>query len=242
MKKKINTEKQGKRKIDGISNYCNRWCERCAFKDWCSLYDKCQDEDQLFSAMPDEQDREVAELMNFIESMMEEKGIEMEIIPMEINEDNDGMPDLRGVLKHSLYQYAVTAMDMMWDWFVDAEPHMSEIMSEVCILEQEDIESIANALEVIQWNRSLMISKIYRALSDDNTDSRIFVDTDANGTIKVVLIAIDDMFNAWTELLLQFSETEDKIYDILEKLTLLKDKLREEFPLAEQFKRPGFGG
>lgn len=227
------------KKIDGIYNYCNRWCERCAFTKWCAVYHECQNEDKLFSDIPEEQEREVAELMDFIESMMEEKGIKMDIIPLEINEDSDGIPDVKAVLRNSLYQQAVRTMDMMLDWFELAEPQLDKIMSGDG-MEKEDAESITEALEVIQWNRTLLISKIYRALADDDEDSRIFVDTDANGTIKVVCIAIDDLFNAWTELLLAFPETEDKIYDILEKLTLLKDKLREEFPLAEQFKRPGF--
>jgi hypothetical protein len=233
--------------IKGIYNYCNRWCERCQFTENCannnpgdsfSLVKSSSGNNGVENNGCDENES-IDAMLDLFEFIMNETGIEMEVIPLEVNDTSGKLPDMKKLMKHPLYMQAVTCYDMMMDWqnnnrVVFDEIHLEEIQKQLPV-----DEKFKGALEVIRWNRTVLLSKTYRALSDES-DSAKEIMTDANGSLKVVLIAIDDLFDAWCALLSILPEAESNILDILQHLTILKDHIRVEYPLAEKFIRPGF--
>ncbi len=236
MKKGEKTENCDSTVIKGIFHYCNRWCARCAFTKRCDNFIQ-KEVESLFSDAPAEGEDDLSTLMEFIDSMMQETDCTIEIIPVEINDASGELPDVKMLMNHPMYKRAVFCHDLMFDWLNQAEPFLDNIINGISFLEKTEI--VANAVEVIQWNRPLLLSKIYRALSE-NGEYKTDINVDANGSMKVALVAIDDLFNAWCDILTAIPQTENIVFDILQHLTILKDKIRIKYPLAECFIRPGF--
>jgi len=180
-------------------------------------------------------------ILDLFEFIMNETGIEMEVIPLEVNDTSGKLPDMKKMMKHPLYMQAVTCYDMMMDWQNNNRVVFDEIFLEEIQKKMPVDEKFKGAMEVIRWNRTVLLSKTYRALSDESDSAKVIM-TDANGSLKVVLIAIDDLFDAWCKLLSILPEAENNILDILQHLTILKDQIRVKYPLAEKFIRPGFDG
>jgi len=235
--------------IKGIYNYCNRWCERCQFTENCANNNpgdsfnlakngSGNNGEDSGDSVENENFDAILDLFEFI---MNETGIEMEVIPLEVNDTSGKLPDMKKMMKHPLYMQAVTCYDMMMDWQNNNRVVFDEIYLEEIQKKMPVDEKFKGAMEVIRWNRIVLLSKTYRALSDESDSAKVIM-TDANGSLKVVLIAIDDLFDAWCKLLSILPEAENNILDILQHLTILKDQIRVKYPLAEKFKRPGFDG
>jgi len=235
--------------IKGIYNYCNRWCERCQFTENCANNNPGDSFNMAKNGSGNngEDSGDSVENANFdaildlFEFIMNETGIEMEVIPLEVNDTSGKLPDMKKMMKHPLYMQAVTCYDMMMDWQNNNRVVFDEIFLEEIQKKMPVDEKFKGAMEVIRWNRTVLLSKTYRALSDESDSAKVIM-TDANGSLKVVLIAIDDLFDAWCKLLSILPEAENNILDILQHLTILKDQIRVKYPLAEKFIRPGFDG
>ena len=235
--------------IKGIYNYCNRWCERCQFTENCANNNPGDSFKMAKNGSGNngEDSGDSVENANFdaildlIEFIMNETGIEMEVIPLEVIDTSGKLPDMKKMMKHPLYMQAVTCYDMMMDWQNNNRVVFDEIFLEEIQKKMPVDEKFKGAMEVIRWNRTVLLSKTYRALSDESDSAKVIM-TDANGSLKVVLIAIDDLFDAWCKLLSILPEAENNILDILQHLTILKDQIRVKYPLAEKFQRPGFDG
>jgi len=235
--------------IKGIYNYCNRWCERCQFTENCANNNPGDSFNMAKNGSGNngEDSGDSFENANFdaildlFEFIMNETGIEMEVIPLEVNDTSGKLPDMKKMMKHPLYMQAVTCYDMMMDWQNNNRVVFDEIFLEEIQKKMPVDEKFKGAMEVIRWNRTVLLSKTYRALSDESDSAKVIM-TDANGSLKVVLIAIDDLFDAWCKLLSILPEAENNILDILQHLTILKDQIRVKYPLAEKFIRPGFDG
>ena len=246
--------------ISGIHDYCNRWCEKCRFKNRCRNYEfekQCEDglgepemDDLLFSV-----EEEVAPIdyqnkkfdvenqqmfLNFIDFVMHEPDFDVDIIPLEVYEDNEQESKIEHLFSHPLYKQAVGCYDLMAEWFSAAEPYMDVLTENLEKLSRETAKTIADAIELIQWNRTLILSKTFRAISFDGDSYLYEIETDANGSIKVVLVALDEMFDAWCDILVSIPETESLTFDILQHITIFKDQLKVNYPFATCFVRPGF--
>ncbi len=104
---------------------------------------------------------------------------------------------------------------------------------------------VHEVLAVLHWYRFFIAAKIERALhgiADDvgDTDIDPVADpqSDANGSIKIALIAIERSILAWTYLLDE--NTAGRIRPFIQLLELTKRKTEEKFPRAHDFVRPGF--
>jgi hypothetical protein len=64
--------------------------------------------------------------------------------------------------------------------------------------------------------------------------------SDADGSAKIALIAIDRSIGAWAILHREFPDREDETLKILAELQRLRNFLECEFPEARAFIRPGF--
>lgn len=103
----------------------------------------------------------------------------------------------------------------------------------------------ADVIEVIYWYQFFISVKIQRGLhgiidedGDEDTDEIRDSQSDANGSIKVALIAIERSLLSWTYLLSpQNFETVRPLIELLENTKQLTEK---KFPNARDFVRPGF--
>ena len=227
--------------IPGIHHYCNRWCEKCTFKQQCSNFNfstklaealSFRDCDTIGSRKTEQNIKDIQCVVEFIDEML--SGTENQKPEISKQTEIMDLSEMDLVMKNSLYVHASKCCDMMTDWLLDFK---DDSCYKSCFC--NDDNTISGAVDVIHWNRPLVLSKIYRALSGKHSD-KAAVNSDVNGSMKVVLVAIDDLFSAWYRLLQAVPSQESDILDILQYLTILKDNINFLFPLAECFIRPGF--
>ena len=111
-------------------------------------------------------------------------------------------------------------------------------------LESED-KIAADVLAVLRWYLFFIPAKINRGLRgllDDegykDRDQALDTQSDANGAVKIGLIAIERSILAWTYLV--DSDKSGTIPPMIELLEKIKRLLESRFPFARQFVRPGF--
>ncbi|MFN0138745.1 MAG: hypothetical protein ACKVQW_01495 [Pyrinomonadaceae bacterium] len=100
-------------------------------------------------------------------------------------------------------------------------------------------------LEILQWYVFFLAAKVHRGYhgivdldGDEDWDALNNVQSDANGTIKIALIAIERSILAWTYLL--SNDNSDIIRPQIELLEKIRSLVEARFPNARNFIRPGF--
>jgi hypothetical protein len=222
--------------IEGIYNYCDRWCERCLFTGKCLNFESGKD-------APDPDSPELWDYLHnvfeatmlMLNEMMEEMGIDPEEIRnMEPSEE----PDPKD---HPLYKKAYAMSFSMHDWLKQSnpgEPSPEEI--ELLPDMKEKNPRFYEAIEVIYFYNFFISAKIFRALTGiDDFDPRE-IQTDSNGSAKIALIAIDRLIAAWSVAMENMKDHEDEILKFLINLAELRKQTEFSFPLARKFVRPGF--
>lgn len=225
--------------ISGVHNYCDRWCDRCEFTGRCQVFADervSADDDELG---PDELVRKLSDIFAETKKMLLETADELGIDPLAISDDeftairerekrfvND---DELSHLAESYWRSARELLQRSDDWLP------ADTLDEITF----------DALEVLHWYLFFIAAKINRGLRgllDDEgfEDGEALIDSqsDANGSVKVGLIAIERSVRAWTSLL-EISNFQGirPMIELLEKITRL---LEIRFPLARDFIRPGF--
>lgn len=102
-------------------------------------------------------------------------------------------------------------------------------------------ENINEVLAVLHWYRFFIAAKIERALGhlgDENFEQVPDPQSDANGSIKVALIAIERSVLAWTYLL--DDSNAERVRPQIRLLERIKGITEDSFPRARDFVRPGF--
>ncbi|MBX3288854.1 MAG: hypothetical protein KF855_05855 [Acidobacteria bacterium] len=227
--------------ISGIYNYCDRWCERCAFTARCMTYQMEQE-----YAIDEDSDDPMRDALNVVGAAFadakrmliekaEEMGIDLDeaMNDPEIDEDiaraDNWVESKPAVELGKRYALGVTKfLDRVDEW-----------------LPQSDDPMAVEMFRVVQWFHFMVAVQIhssYRALLDWDgyEDPEALADTQshANGTAKNTLISIDRSINAWKYL----SEVGDaaQIQPWLSLLEEIKPLMEEKFPNAYEFVRPGF--
>lgn len=250
------------RYISGIYNYCDSWCERCAFTERCLNYaTRLEFEEMAEQVRVDQEaDEALAELLDAMDFNEEPTG--QETAEEELDDPDDWELDeimaeeehLRERTdKHPLVQAAEAYIGMANDWFefghgqdrlasgphyfVSPEPPWEEI--------EAPSEKTRDAVEVIHWYQFFISVKIQRALHGLASEARnsIFwedMPRDSDGTAKIALIAVDRSTGAWAALMEAHPEKRSATLPILALLTRLRHDLEVEFPNAWAFVRPGF--
>ncbi len=258
-KKDLLRRAQDSRYISGIYNYCDRWCERCAFTSRCLTY-ALEKEDVEDSASRDINNKAFWEKLHAIfeqtrEMIIEvakEKGIDLNSPDME-SASEDFSHKLDESKNHDLALAARHYSEMVENWF-EAEYSMFEqkqdelnnmlnlgIKGDKPLAEANEIR---DAINVIRWYQHQIYVKLRRALTQDElSDTENKTDSfqnDSNGSALVALIAIDRSIGAWGSFQEYFPEKINSILDILLQLNKLRKKTEQTFPNARKFKRPGF--
>ncbi|MEZ4768797.1 MAG: hypothetical protein R2844_10290 [Caldilineales bacterium] len=250
------------RYISGIYNYCDSWCERCAFTERCLNYaTRLEFEEMAAEARAEREDAEaLSELLDTLESLEDEFDDTGEDLPVEDIDDwemEQVMAEEERIRKraekHPLVQAAEAYIGMANDWFefalgqdrlasgprylVEPEPNGQEI--------ETHSEAVADAVETIRWYLFFISVKLQRALHSLGSEARepeFWEDMprDSDGSAKISLIAIDRSTGAWATLMEAFPERQMLTLPILALLTRLRQDVEAEFPNAWSFVRPGF--
>jgi hypothetical protein len=102
---------------------------------------------------------------------------------------------------------------------------------------------ITDALDVVQWYLFFIDVKLQRAISgrvDERIEGLDGFQSDADGSAKIALIAIDRSLGAWARLRGHLEAHADAILNLLVRLERLRRAVEREFPRARAFQRPGF--
>lgn len=227
--------------ISGIHNYCDRWCERCAF------VERCRVGEAEARMTDDERDpdseafwRNLANIFAEAQMMLTEKaeelGIEIEPTSDEEFEKRQQREDdfienqELSALSEQYWKQVRQTLDDRDNWLIFAPT---------------DEETTAEMLEIISWYQFFIAAKIRRGfhslldtdgtyLSENLTDSQ----SDANGSIKIALIAVERSIMAWT--MLMTAENAQTIAPLIALLETIKRQTDQKFPSARDFIRPGF--
>ena len=254
------------KKIPLIYNYCDRWCERCPFKQRCAVYEsesKLTEEAKDISnqAYWDHVGLNLKKSLDLLHKTAEKLGVDLNNIPREEEEEIVRLENLkrRKVKEHELvilaekYGRAVkTTLDDEDFWNRVATDLIAEFNRGLTTGEKavSESERLAGAREVIGWYSFFISLKFNRALSDrydsefdDDPSPAMFVEdsfqTDGNGSAKVALIAVERSMAAW-QTVFELIPDEDRILPLLALLQKIRRLGRAEFPDANKFRRPGF--
>lgn len=273
-------ERMGKERfITGIYNYCDYWCERCAFTRQCRTF-------AMGKEMEAEQksDRDDATNMTFWNKLagklsqasilpseqgwlqtdwQDEDGLDANAFLHE-EEDDEAMDEYmrqdearqQKVRQHPLSHISMEYMQRVQAWLKDSDADLKALSQEwleaARTPEQDcDYEELAHCvgdmLEVITWYHTFLPPKVNRALRSNlemkTRESGILAESsqfDANGSGKVVLIAVERSISAWLFLRDHLSKQEDTILSMLVILGRIRNGIQEEIPNAKTFRRPGF--
>ncbi|HQU43554.1 MAG TPA: hypothetical protein PK867_12130 [Pirellulales bacterium] len=256
-------KKKTKRYIDGIFNYCDRWCERCAFTGRCRLYDIEKE------AFPDEESRDVdndafweslhgvlQQTKEMLRQSAAEHGIDLDQIELEDNGEWERRRD--ATWNSELGQMGEDYAEKASEWFEAHETLLNDYQQQLesrlqmeLAGDEPEAEAVAvqDAADVIRWYQFQIAVKLMRALNwevdaeDEDADDdeiREIHALDRDGSAKVALIGIDRSLAAWTVLRQSLADDSDTMLDMLVRLSRLRLAAEKTFPAARVFVRPGF--
>ena len=236
MKDRMRELARNKGNIPGIYNYCDRWCERCAFTS------KCLN----FASSKDEPDSEGPELWEYLDNvfkatmlMLEEMMKDMNIDPEEIK--NMEPPEEPDPKDHPLYIKVHELSFTMHDWLKENKPGGLPEELEIDTAEETRNPRFHESIEVIYWYNFFISAKIFRALGGIDDDyEQDEIQNDSNGSAKIALIGLDRLIAAWSVVMENMSDHEDEILKFLVGLADVRKHTEATFSFARKFVRPGF--
>lgn len=237
------------RLIPGIYDYCDRWCERCPFKLRCSIYDP----DDINPIKDGSFFNKVEEILDQTIDLVKTAILDQNTVALD-NETEEAANSIKRSYPKPFNKHFLT--DLSEKYFELSESWL-EIHLELLLDKEEDLrnkeqlgidvlkerEQITDAMEVIQWYLLFISSKLYRALGGLRNESAVDnsgYQSDANGSAKVALLAVEKSLSSWELLRSYFPETTDSMLDILVVLSQLQQGIHRVFPYTNDFVRPGF--
>jgi hypothetical protein len=126
-----------------------------------------------------------------------------------------------------------------------ASSYASDVSEILLPLLKECSQDVTEAMhDVYSWSLTIA-AKTHRAIGslEFNKDEEIEIDAvqnDANGSAKVVLVAIEQSMAAWSTMAQAGVLDSGLVKYLADELVFLENELRERFPFAMAFVRPGF--
>jgi hypothetical protein len=244
--------------IEGIYNYCDRWCERCAFTARCLLYaqEQADDNDPEANDINNEAFWEnlksiFEQTREMVTEMAREQGIDLDSIDLQ----QAGVRERRlheRIDSHELSRAAEQYARMVNQFFDSEYPKIEQTFvakeGDLPLVDfdlQEKLERVDDAISILRWYQFQIAVKIMRGLMRDDEDGNDYVSEgiqqkDSDGSIKVGLIGMDRSIAAWGRLKEEFPAQADTILPLLVHLEQLRRAAEHEFPGARTFVRPGF--
>jgi hypothetical protein len=244
--------------IPSIFNYCDRWCERCPFTARCAVYaaNAAMSGDDLDPSSPEfwqhlnhnfkDALAKLEEILSKLDAFEQEPPAPpvKPSKPPENRLTRAQLELIRGYVSSMSEDYG----HLVEDFFESNRPYFDEVaeaseertgMGEPIDLEQYHL--LKNAVETIRAYQFLIYAKIDRAFDGILDDEDGFeVQSDANGSAKVAMIAILRSIDAWRSFGGHFKAKQIEIEKLLKRLVELKLIVVDTFPERERFHRPGF--
>jgi hypothetical protein len=228
-------------RIEFISEYCDRWCERCSFTSRCSSYaidvamamcdgDFAAALELAIGAPPRQDAAEAAKRDAFLERLRDDQPAEAEL--EEIKREEDARDER--VDESPITTIAEKAFTLATGWL---ESHQ-----DVSALESN--RQLADAVEIAEWDSCLVSAKLHRALHGRDRFKRgdMFdddpVQSDWNGSAKVALISIRRSIGAWATIAALTDDLDTAT--VAAELRCLEIEVERAYPDAWKFIRPGF--
>lgn len=236
--------------IPGIYNYCDRWCERCAFTSRCmnfalseEHFSDPQTHDLNNKAFWDKLSEIFQLTREMVEETAREQGIDLDSLDLEAAKAE--RRSLRDAAEnHGCCRAAKSYSTWVTDWFDSAESLFEQKSDELNLQARLELpesdpagqaSGIEDAVDVIRWYQHFIYVKLMRAVQGKLDD----VAGDSDGSAKVALIAIRRSIAAWGQMCEHFPQRQDEILDILVHLERIHKSAQTTFPNAMAFVRPG---
>ncbi len=217
-------------RIEFISEYCDRWCERCAFTTRCAAY-------AVEAALGMCGDlKEAMQLALGVPMVVgsSRPPVEFELIKPQREEqravENAIQAHARRIKETPLTKNAMDIAIAEHRW-----------LHEHAAIRASADALVQDAVAVILRYSVFIGGKLARALHGRDLDGDSGDDpiqTDWNGSAKIALIAIERSHSAWQTIAEATGDVGAAA--LVDSLATLGDKVEEAFPFARRFKRPGF--
>jgi hypothetical protein len=220
--------------ILGVYNYCDRWCERCALASRCRVY---AEDLNISLDLPEESPPGAGESPSVVRSLGAVAAAFAESIPDEFfacgskaGEDLE-VSDLprRPELEPAERELERRVQDLstrFWNWLAPES--------------RAGDAAVKEAVEVLQHFSIYIGPKVHRALigrKDCEEDGML---SDALGSAKVAVLALDRLGDAWLQLAERGAISVLEAAPVLAELQSVTAELERLFPRARDFVRPGF--
>ena len=245
--------------IDFISEYCDRWCERCPLTHKCAAFTRESDPE------------EIAAHTQAVEKSMEALRVELALpepsTPAWLEEVLSAPPPTEAEQKELTREYdsrcdrvrndpmMVVALDYAVDAYtwVKLYADMTRARAiaargdgrdsaEAAVVRME-VDGVLDALEVVRWDSTLIAAKLRRAMNGKEDRAESFEDdpaqTDWNGSAKLTLILTERSEAGW-RLIARWAPESEIATQMANTLAALRRDIERAFPLARRFIRPGF--
>ena len=224
--------------ISGIYNYCDRWCERCAFTGRCMNYALGQEVESGDSRLRDFENGESCdESHEIFDAAMDMNGDHADEDDVDFDIDDEGLEE--SIREHEETHEAAESQPCSRTAMRYVEIVDTWLKSNEDILGDADIR---DNLEVVRWYQHLIWVKLCRAAGGAMRAEHLGIDClheDADGSAKVAIIGIERSMAAWEVLQRRFPDHEDAVL-ALGTLKRLLRQVESAFPNARAFRRPGF--
>jgi hypothetical protein len=243
--------------IPGIYNYCDQWCERCAFTFRCMNYALAQEEESGDSESRDVENEAFWDRLHEtfdatigrLDEAAEEMDIDIDIDDEDLDEYLQEQEEIHEAAHSQLCsRTAMRYIDIAEQWLKSHEDLVGdepEALSQVGGAGRgagDDSPSVRDCLEVIRWYQHQIWVKLCRAATGTiraTVEDWEGMQQDANGSAKVAILGIERSMAAWATLLNHFPDHEDAIFAMGTLKRLLR-QVEAAFPNARAFRRPGF--
>ena len=230
--------------IGGIYNYCDRWCERCPQTQHCMNFAISEEDfsdpetrDMRNEAFWKKLSETMQEGLELLKEAGKKWGVDLETLDSK-SDDKSERADDEAAENHVICRAARSYIDVVKDWF----KKMEEMPFGIVTVGGESVD-LKEAFEVIQWYQYFIAAKIFRAVrgkKEEEEDEDDEFPSDADGSAKIALIAIDRSISAWAVIPRHSQPHTESVQDIISLLGLLRQALEKTFPRARSFIRPGF--
>jgi len=242
--------------IAGIYNFCDRWCERCAFTGRCRVFARQQQ--HAGTVLRDEENAafwlDMAQILGEVEQLLQ-KIMADAGIPLPTPDESATFmaheeKQWKLIRQHPLSQQAEAYAAQAEVWFVAAKPLFQQteaILNQQIAndeIEPDPMETanlLTNAAGIIRWYQYQIGVKLMRALrSQYSAAATEWLDlSDQHGSAKVALLGIDRSLAAWELFRRALPDQDETIMPLLAGLDRLRRQAEQQFPQARAFIRPG---
>jgi len=225
--------------IQGIYNWCDRWCEKCKCTENCTVF---KTSSHLTTESPEDFFKNLSMIfevtMEMLKELSENVGIDLDTLK-EADSDSDLIAKFEQekeiIRKSDSVALAKKYTKKVKKWLDSLK---NKRFAEMEIRLQDPI--LSDCLEIIHWYQYFLEIKMERAiLAQKEEIEEESEPLDSLGTAKLILVSIERNISAWGYVYKKFQENEDEILDILICLQKLGKKIEQIFPNARAFVRPG---